>query len=182
MCAALSIPCKRPVGGLAGMLLAFGLMTALGCEGPPEQLESVEAALATAFPVVCRGGVNPVTPLQLAQSFGSNGATLNEFSFFRSPVAGNNRAAMPAGSCAWQDRPIAASEPEKICVDGVRFIWHAMSRFVAPSQENAELISASTPEPDNAAMHNILNLLGGDATMFRTFTLRNDFAGCLRTP
>jgi hypothetical protein len=181
MCAALAIPCKRPLGGLATMLLAFGLMTALGCEGPPEQVESVGAALATTFPVVCRGGVNPVTPLQLSQRFGTDGATLNEFSFSRSPVSGNNRSAMPAGSCAWQDRPIAASEPDRLCLDGVRFIWHARSRFVAPSQENADLIAASSPVPGNAAMQNVLDLLFSDATMFRTFMLRNDFADCLRT-
>ena len=174
---------SRAVSALGRALLVAGLMS-VACEGPiPADLESAAQPLATRYPLVCRGGVNSnsLFPLQLVQNFGDDGTAYNEFHFDRSPVSGNNSGAMPPGSCAWQDRPVAQSEPAMICLNGTSFVWEARSNYVFPYQAKANWISAGAPAPSDADLQGMIDLMFSDATRFRTFMVANDFGGCLRT-
>ena len=176
-------PRRRKLAPRPGALIVAGLML-VGCEAPSsDDVESEGHALGTKFPLVCRGGVNNSSsfPLQLLQSFGDDGTAYNELQFDRSPVAGNNSSAMPAGSCAWQDRPIAQSEPARICLDGSSFVWHVRSRYEWPYQVRASWTGADPPVPSNANLQAMIDLMFSDATRFRTFMVANDFGGCLRT-
>jgi hypothetical protein len=154
------------------MGLGLGAVLLAACGGPPPELETLTHALTT-FPLVCKGGgADPGLSLHEVDIGG--GRTRLDLLFFRAATPGSNLNGMPPGSCAWQGRPVAASEPNRICIDDPTIGWDAING--APAL-GTQMFQTTAFDWDI----NRMNRLMFQSSASETFNVANDFAGCLRT-
>jgi hypothetical protein len=124
----------------------------------------------TTFPLVCRGGGSklflshlPVSGLPLAEV---------RLVFEKAPTGGS--ANLQPGQCAWQDRPVAASEPLTIC----RTSFQVRASFALLRDRQPQV---SRPRLSDGTLDPLGRMVGPDGDQIFTFMVFNDFAGCLRT-
>jgi hypothetical protein len=97
------------------------------------------------FMLSCRG--------QLDYVVGTGGNATVIF-FTKNPTKSNNGQSLRPGSCAWTDRPVAASEPSKIYLypetgDKVRASFIAFTQCAADSNCYATFLAYNAFSPDN---------------------------------
>jgi hypothetical protein len=123
----------------------------------------------TTFPLICRGGGSKLIYSHLPVS----GTPLTEVRlvFEKAPTIGIPN--LKPGQCAWQDRPVAPSEPLSICRRGL------------PVKANFALLRdrqplAFRPRLLDGTLDPLGRMVGPDGDQIFTFMVFNDFAGCLR--